>query len=181
MVTGELGGPARARRAYDGSFRSIFAFCALLLLQACAARTTALDSQNQVSDARQGRIYFIRHASVLSRLGAPDIRIDGKLVGELAVATYIVADRPPGPHTITVVGAMDSVGCEAEIRVQPGMSYYFEMGPIVRTNMDTFNISSMGVTGRPVPCRNRHNTPYMFYSLDAATGAAAVAKVKARN
>ena len=97
------------------------------------------------------------------------------------MATYIVADRPPGPHTITVVGAMDSVGCEAEIRVQPGMSYYFEMGPIVRTNMDTFNISSMGVTGRPVPCRNRHNTPYMFYSLDATTGAAAVAKVKARN
>ena len=43
---------------------------------------------------------------------------------------------------------MDSVGCEAEIRVQPGMSYYFEMGPIVRTNMDTFNIASMGVTGR---------------------------------
>jgi hypothetical protein len=73
---------------------------------------------------------------------------------------------------------MDSVGCEAEIRVQPGMSYYFEMGPIVRTNMDTFNIASMGVTGRPVPCRN---TPYMFYSLDATAGAGAVARLKARN
>jgi len=69
MVTGELGGPARARRAYDTFFRSISAFCALLLLQACAAQTTALDSQNQAPDARQGRIYFIRHASVWSLLG----------------------------------------------------------------------------------------------------------------
>jgi hypothetical protein len=180
-MTDELGRPAWAGRA-DGKFsKSILAWCALLLLQACAAQTTALDSQNQALDARQGRIHFIRHSSVLSRLGAPDIRVDGKRVGELAVATYIIADRPPGPHTITVVGAMDSVGCEAEIRVQPGMSYYFEMGPIVRTNADSFNLASMGITGQPVPCRNSHNTPYMFYSLDAATGAAAVAKLKARN
>ena len=180
-MTGELGRPAWAGRAYGKFFKSIFAFCAVLLLQACAAQTTSLKSQNQALDARQGRIYFIRHPSVLSRLGAPDVKVDGKLVGELAVGTYIAADRPAGPHTITVVGAMNSVGCEAEIRVQPGMSYYFEMGPIVRTNMDEFNIASMGVTGRPVPCRNRHNTPYMFYSLDATAGTAAVARLKARN
>lgn len=175
---GELGRPAWAGRAYDKFLKSIFAFCASLLLQACVAQTTAL-AQNRAPDARQGRIYFIRHSSVLSRLGAPDIKVDGKLVGELAVGTYIAADRPPGPHVITVVGAMDSVGCETEIRVQPGISHYFEMGPIVRTNMDTFNIASMGVTGRPVPCRNRHNTPYMFYALDATAGAAAVARLKA--
>ena len=177
----ELGRPAWAGWAHDKFFKSIFAFCALLLLQTCATQTIALESQNRAMDARQGHIYFIRHTSILSRLGAPDIKVDGKLVGELAVGTYIVTDRPAGPHTITVVGAMDSVGCEAEIRVQPGISYYFEMGPIVRTNMDTFNIASMGVTGQPVPCRNRHNTPYMFYSLDATAGAAAVARLKARN
>ena len=180
-MTAESCRPAWADRAYDKSSKSIFAFCAFLLLQACATQSIALESQNRAVDARQGHIYFIPHTSVLSRLGAPDIRVDGKLVGELAVGTYIAADRPAGSHTITVVGAMDSVGCEAEIRVQPGMSYYFEMGPIVRTNMDTFNIASMGVTGRPVPCRNRHNTPYMFYSLDATAGAAAVARLKARN
>ncbi|MCK1360484.1 DUF2846 domain-containing protein [Bradyrhizobium sp. 199] len=149
-----------------------------MLLQ--AASETSAFAQNQASDTRQGHIYFIRHSSVLSRLGKPDIKVDGKVVGELAVATYILVDRPAGPHTITVVGAMDSVGCEAEIRVQPGMSHYFEMGPIVNINMDTFNIASMGVTGRPVPCRNRHNTPYMFYSLDATAGAAAVARIKGR-
>jgi hypothetical protein len=165
---------------YNKFLRSVFALSTLLLLQAYATETNALDAQNQTLDARQGHIYFIRHSSILSRLGKPDIRVDGKLVGELAVATYILVDRPAGPHTITVVGAMDSVGCEAEIRVQPGMSHYFEMGPIVNTNMDAFNIASMGVTGRPVPCRNRHNTPYMFYSLDATAGAAAVAKITAR-
>jgi hypothetical protein len=177
-MRGEPGRAAGTGRRYGRFFKSIFACCALLLLLAGAAPTTAL-AQNQAPDARQGRIHFIRHSSVLSRLGAPDIKVDGKLVGELAVGTYIAVDRPAGPHTITVVGAMDSVGCEAEIRVQPGTSYYFEMGPIVRTNIDTFNVASMGVTGRPVPCRNRHNTPYMFYSLDATAGAAAVARLKA--
>ncbi|MGC0395843.1 hypothetical protein ACVIU7_008814 [Bradyrhizobium liaoningense] len=177
----EWGWPAWATRLYYTFLKSIFALSTVLLLQAYAAETSALDAQNQTSDARQGHIYFIRHPSILSRLGKPDIRVDGKVVGELAVATYILVDRPAGSHTITVVGAMDSVGCEAEIRVQPGMSYYFEMGPIVNTNMDTFNIASMGVTGRPVACRNRHNTPYMFYSLDATAGAAAVARIKARN
>jgi hypothetical protein len=154
----------------------------------CASVAASLRSTDHLSRISKpgagcaaGRIYFIRHPSVLSRLGAPDVKVDGKLVGELAVGTYIAADRPAGPHMITVVGAMDSVGCEAEIRVQPGMSYYFEMGPIVRTNMDEFNIASMGVTGQPVPCRNRHNTPYMFYSLDATAGTAAVARLKARN
>jgi hypothetical protein len=172
---------AWAIRLTNKFLKSIFALSTLLSLQAYATGTSALDAQNQTLDARQGHIYFIRHPSVLSRLGKPDIRVDGKVVGELAVATYILVDRPAGPHTMTVVGAMDSVGCEAEIRVQPGMSYYFEMGPIVNTNMDAFNIASMGVTGRPVPCRNRHNTPYMFYSLDATAGAAAVARIKARN
>jgi hypothetical protein len=58
------------------------------------------------------------------------------------------------------------------------MSYYFEMGPIVHTNMDGFNLDSMGITGRPIPCVKSGNSPYMFYSLDTAAGAAAVAKLK---
>ena len=55
------------------------------------------------------------------------------------------------------------------------------MGPVVNTNADAFRLDSMGITGRPLGCRNKHQTPHMFYSLDAATGAAAVAKVKQAN
>ena len=157
------------------------ACCLILLLGACAS-TTALEPQDQPPDTRQARLYFMRQPTFVGKLGAADIKIDGKLVGSLAAGTYFVADRPPGSHKITVYGAIDSVGSEADINVQPGISYYFELGPnAVRTNMDRFIYDSMGITGQPVPGRVGPNSPYIFYSLDATAGAASVARLKARN
>jgi hypothetical protein len=155
--------------------------CATVLAGCLETKTTTYEPQSQSLDSRQARLHFIRHPSVLSRIGAPDIKVDDNLVGELGVGTYFFVDRPAGTHKITVYGAMDSVGCQADIRVEPGMSYYFEMGPIVHTNMDTFNLASMGITGRPIPCVKSGNSPYMFYSLDSTAGAATIAKLKERN
>lgn len=158
------------------ALRSVIPLICLTLLVGCLeTKTTTYEPQSQGSD---GRLHFIRHRSVLSRIGAPDIKVDDKLVGELGVGTYFFVDRPAGTHKITVYGAMDSVGCQADVRVEPGMSYYFEMGPIVHTNMDGFNLDSMGITGRPIPCIKSGNSPYMFYALDPAAGAAAVTKLK---
>jgi hypothetical protein len=44
--------------------------------------------------------------------------------------------------------------------------------------MDGFIAESMGVTGRPVPCRYGESSQFMFYSLDPAAGAAVIAKLK---
>jgi hypothetical protein len=155
--------------------------CMTVLAGCLETRTTTYEPQNQALDGRQARLHFIRHPSALSRIGAPDIKVDDTLVGELGVGTYFSVDRPAGTHKITVYRAMDSVGCQANVRVEPGMSYYFEMGPIVHTNMDSFNLASTGITGRPIPCDKSGNSPYMFYSLDPAAGTAAVAKLKERN
>jgi hypothetical protein len=116
----------------------------------------------------------------MSGYGTPPIKVDGKLVGELAARTYFVADRPAGTHKVTVYGPRDAVGCETDVSFEPGMSRYFELGPIVRTNAEAFIIDSMGIMGRPVPCRFGKSSQCMFYSLDGATGAAELAKLKER-
>ena len=72
-------------------------------------------------------------------------------------------------------------GTQAEINVQPGISYYFELGPVVRTNLDAFQYESMGVTGQLVPSRPGPNSPFTFFSLDATAGAASVARIRIRN
>ena len=149
------------------------------MLTGCnTAQTTTFEPQNQALDGRQGRLYLIRHSSVMSGYGAPPIKANGKLVGELAAGTYFVVDRPPGTHKITVYGVRDTIGCETDVSFQPGMSYYFELGPVVRTNMDGIISDSMGVTGRPVPCRPGGSSYFMFYSLDPAAGAAVIAKLQ---
>lgn len=159
----------------------VAAWCLTVLLGACA-QTTALEPQNQALDARHGRIYFIRNPVFVGKLGSADIKIDGKLVGALAAGTYIVADRPLGPHKISVYGAIDSVGTESDINIQPGISYYFELGPsVVRTNMDRVMYDAMGVTGQPVPARVGPNSPYQFFSLEATAGAASIARLRSRS
>ena len=156
-------------------------WCLTMVLGACA-QTTALEPQNQPLDARHGRIYFIRNPVFVGKLGSADIKIDGKLVGALAAGTYIVADRSPGQHKISVYGAIDSVGSESDINIQPGISYYFELGPsVVRTNMDKAMSDAMGVTGQPVPARVGPNSPYQFFSLEPTAGAASIARLRSRS
>src|SRR6185295_13144796 len=121
---------------------------------------------------------FIRYPSVLSGYGAPPIKVNDKPVGELAAGSYFVVQRPPGTYKITVQDF--SKACETDVRFEPGMSHYFELGPVVRMNADEFVAASMGVTGRPVPCRSGGDSRLMFYSLDSAAGAAAIAKLKER-
>jgi hypothetical protein len=161
------------------SFRVIVAGFAVLLLVGCAS-STVLEPQDQPLDTRQARLYFIRQPMLTGQIGAVDIKIDGKLIGSLGTANYMVADRPPGTHKITVYGLIDPTGFESDVQMEPGISYYFELGPIVRQNIDLFTRDMMVTTGRPIPGRGGANSPFMFYALDPAAGAASVAKLNAR-
>ncbi len=149
------------------------------LLAACA-NTTALEPQNQPLDTRQARLYFIRPSAILSKLGSAEIRIDGKSIGSIATGRYIAADRPPGPHKITAYSIVNSTGSEANIQIEPGITYYFELGPIVETNADLFARDAAGITGRPLPGHHSMMSAFMFYSLDSAAGAAAIARLNAQ-
>lgn len=174
---------AEVTSAFSGRFNTgavinLVVACSLILLLGACAQTTALEPQNQALDARQGRLYFMRHPVIVGKLGSAAIKIDGKSVGALAAGDYIVADRPPGPHKVSVYGAIDSVGTESEVSIQPGISYYFELGPsAVRTNLDMMTLESMGITGQPLQGPSGSNSPYRFYALDAAAGAAKIARL----
>jgi len=172
--------PSRPRSMCSVFAKAFLALLAFTLLTACT-QTTAFEPQNQPLDTHQARLYFIRQPAILSKIGGAEIRIDGKVVGSLATGTYIVADRPRGSHKITVAALLDSVATQAEINVQPGIPYYFELGPVVRTNLDAFQYESMGVTGQLVPSRPGPNSPFTFFSLDATAGAASVARIRIRN
>jgi len=156
-------------------------FFVAVVLTACNATSVVLEPQSRQLNAGMARIFFIRHSSFLASLGKPDVKVDDKLVGSLAVGSYFVVDRPPGPHRITVYGAMDSVGWQTSLDLLPGTSYYLELGPVVIVNMDAFRLESMGVTGQPLPGRPGPNSPFMFYVLDPSAGAAAVTPLSARS
>jgi hypothetical protein len=155
--------------------------CLGLLTGCLETKTTTYEPQNRALDARQARLYFIRHPSTLNGFGAPPIKVDGKLVGELGVGSYFITDRPAGTHKLTIMDVRNQVACESDITVAAGMSYYYELGPQVRTNIEAIVATSWGVSGRPIPCVYAELPRMMFYSLDATTGAAVIAKLKERN
>ncbi|MEH2511631.1 hypothetical protein V1291_002985 [Nitrobacteraceae bacterium AZCC 1564] len=159
----------------------VLLLCVAVLLTACNATSVVLEPQNRQLNAGMARIFFIRHSSFLSGLGKPDIKVDDKLVGSLAVGSYFVVDRPPGPHRIAVHGALDSTGWQTSLDLLPGTSYYLELGPVVRRNIDGFRLESMDVTGQPLPGRPGLNSAFMFYVLDPSAGAAVVARLTARS
>jgi hypothetical protein len=166
-------------------FYQAVATCGMLLLLGACARTTALEPQDQLLDPRQARIYFFRQARNPSDVGgfsAADIRIDGKPIGTLAPGTtvYIVADRPEGPHKITVSRAGAEAGFDADLQIEAATSYYFEVAPAVEMNVPQARLDALEIKGHPVAGRFTANSPFMFFSLDAIAGAGMITKLKAQ-
>jgi hypothetical protein len=160
-------------------FYQIVVACGLLLLLGACAKTTALEPQDQLLDARLARLYFFRQARSPTDISGYSAA-DGKPIGSLAPGTsvYIIADRPEGPHKITVHRSNDSF--EADVQIESATSYYFEIGPVLDANIDQAKLNSMELKGRPVPGRFAGSSPFMFYSLDAIAGAGMITKLKAK-
>jgi hypothetical protein len=159
--------------------------CGLLLLLGACAQTTALEPQDQMLDASLARLYFFRQARSPTDIGgfsAADIKIDGKPIGSLAPGTsvYIVADRPEGPHKITVQRSGDNVGFDADVQIESMTSYYFEIGPTAEANIDQARLTAMGMKGHPTPGRFGASSPFMFYTLDPIAGAGMITRLKAK-
>jgi hypothetical protein len=159
--------------------------CGLPLLLGACAQTTALEPQDQILDSSLSRIYFFRQSQTptdLSRFSAAEIKVDGKSIGSLAPGTsvYIVADRPEGPHKITVHRPGDSAGFDADVQIEPTTSHYFEVGPTVEANIDQARLNAMGMKGHPTPGHFAASTPFMFYTLDPIAGAGMITRLKSK-
>ena len=80
---------------------------AVLLIGVCSifagcATTTALEPQNTAREANTARLHFIRPSTIVGVALSPDIKINGKPIGNVAVGSYIYADRPADRYQIVL-------------------------------------------------------------------------------
>ncbi|MEI9923419.1 MAG: hypothetical protein WDN50_07755 [Bradyrhizobium sp.] len=107
-------------------------------------------------------------------------QVDGKVIGSLVPGTtlYIIADRAQGTHKLTVHRAGESAGFEADAQIEDATSHYFEIGPVVETNIDQARLDAMGLKGHPMQGRFVASTPFMLYALDPIAGAGVITRLK---
>lgn len=155
------------------------------MLAACAATSSAIESQSRAKDARSARMYFMREQGVLGAMGGAvgaEVKVDGKPVGSVTNGSYIFVDRPPGTYKLSVQSGL-SMAFETEARVESGGTYYFNIG-VPKTGavgQDLLNQAFAGgqgqqMTGQPFSALM---SAAVFYRLDPATGAAEIARLKA--
>jgi hypothetical protein len=126
-------------------------------------------------------ISIIRSMPVLGWATQPDIRFDGKLVGELGVGSYLVVNAPRGQHKLEVQGGGLVGPYESQLQVEPGKSYFIEVGPRPNNGapgtqlMTRFFANTM--SGQELPGRGFFGS-YVFYLLDAGEGRAKIATLK---
>jgi hypothetical protein len=183
-------GQARAAGKYGErevgrTYRAIIACCIPLVLAACAAaRTDALESQSKQKDARLARLYFIRPGGWMAQGGTIGIKVNGQNVGGIAHGSYLFVDRPFGTYTLTVVPPFDWGNFETDVRVAAGTTYYYAIAvkptavPLAGGGVVTLSQSNPGT-----PTQNKSGnifTTFRLNALDAATGAAAIANLRAQ-
>jgi hypothetical protein len=158
--------------------RFILALLVLGALGACSTTTTTFESQTVTQDRANARIYFLRQKSIHGLGVSPTIKIDGQTVGSVANGSYFFVDRPAGQHTIRAEPPIPLEYFEADIDVAAGGTYYFEVGPFSSPTRGVLLPVLAGNKGEPIKGRGIHG-PWVFKSLDTATGANEIAKLKA--
>jgi hypothetical protein len=124
---------------------------------------------------------------VLGALGgsapAAGVKVDGKAVGAVTNGSYIFVDRSPGPYRLSVQSGI-SLAFETDVQVEAGKTYYFNIG-VPKTGApgtDLVNQAYAGGSEQQMRGQSSLSSGFsgaVFYSLDPAVGAAAIAQLKA--
>jgi hypothetical protein len=124
-------------------------------------------------------LYFIRPDGLIAPW-APDIKVDGQIVGELRAGTYIAVSRRPGRHALEVKGGGLDTGFTSELDFAAGRSYFFQVGTMPSGPYSHPGLSNMllgGISGTRVAGRG-FMPNYTFFQVDAASGAAQIARLR---
>jgi len=154
------------------------AVLAALLISACSAfggcaTTTALEPQNTVRDTKTARLYFIRPSTIIGVAVSPDIKINGKLIGNVAVGSYIYVDRPAAKYQITLDHEFEPGSFSYDVALKPGEDHYFQIvqgGPPNRVVIIGNNATVVGVPSK--------QGPFQITPVDAQTGQAMIGRIK---
>jgi hypothetical protein len=153
-------------------------FCMLWVMAAAASAATTKPSASGQSN---GTIYFLRPMPILGWATAPDIKLDGRVVGELSVGSYLAVSAPRGQHKIEVKGgSLFDGGYESELQVESGKSYFIEIGPKGEEAPGAQLITRIfagNTLGQRMPGRG-FMAGHALYLLDAGEGRTKIAKLK---
>lgn len=101
-------------------------FAAAALLQGCAAPGPAFATLDAVS-AGKGNLYLYRKAALYAAGARYKVRSgDGKLVGELYNASYLVLPLAPGKHQFSVDEGGFGKPKSFDVDVKAGQNYFVE-------------------------------------------------------
>jgi hypothetical protein len=128
-------------------------------------------------DNRLARLYFVRHSTFVGIINSPEIKIDGRSVGSISTGSYILVERLPGRHTITVSHWADFGQFVADVHLNSGESYYYEIAIATRGGGGVLLPSLAGEVGNPMKARADSGS-YRLNVLGAKIGAASVMKLK---
>jgi hypothetical protein len=153
----------------------------LCMVWIMAAGASAAPTKPTASGGGNGTIYFLRPTPVMGWATKPDIKVDGRLVGELSVGSYLVVSCPHGQHSLSVRGGGLEGGFETQLQVESGKSYFIEVGP----NQNGQAIGQQ-LIGRLISNSNfGQQMPgstllavYVFYQLSAEEGREKIATLK---
>jgi hypothetical protein len=155
-------------------------FVGLCMLWVLAAGASAAPTKPSPSGQGNATIYFLRPMPVMGWANKPDIKLDGRLIGEISPGTYFVASAQRGQHTMTIQGGLDA-GYESDLQVEAGKTYFIEVGP--NPNGQAIGqqligrIMSNNTWGQPLPGRGFLGA-YVFYQLSDQDGRAKIATLK---
>ncbi|WP_167558960.1 DUF2846 domain-containing protein [Bradyrhizobium canariense] len=147
-----------------------------------------IESQSRQRDARLARLYFLREKAIIGAMGgtaaAAEIKVDGKVVGSVTNGSYFFVDRPPGSYKLSVKNAMSLAAFDTDVQVEAGREYYFNIGSPMSGAIGTdFAVHSLsggkGEQMRPESPLSVGFSGAAFFSLDPATGAAEIERLKA--
>ena len=128
-----------------------------------------------------GTIYFMRPMPIMGWANKPDVRFDGRLVGEISPGTYFVVRAPRGIHKLEVQGGLAGA-FQSELKVEAGKTYFIEIGikdqysPIGQQLIGRL-ISNQTWTGQPMQ-GSGFWASYMFFLLNEQEGRAKIAQLK---
>jgi hypothetical protein len=123
-------------------------------------------------------IYFFRPTGVLPGSFSPNIKIDGRVVGELRVGQYFSVSIRAGHHAIEVRGGLD-LGYESDLQVESGRTYYIGVGPKPAYGL-VYQALTPALAGNTGTQMSGHGimASYTFYFLEAEQGREAIAKLR---